>query len=68
MTRYKIRTPSKAAFEKILSLLRGQTKVSVASDKRRILSTDDMPPEAREAIAAEGAEITEERQYDLDSP
>jgi hypothetical protein len=66
--RYKVKTPDLPAYREVLEFLSGRrVPVFVASEKRRLLSIGDLPDDDRREIAAKGAEVTPDFQYDLEA-
>lgn len=66
--RYRIKAPNASVYEDLLALLEGRVRLFVASRKRNLLSTGELPPDFRDEIIARGGEITEDIPYDLDLP
>lgn len=64
--RYKIKAPDLPAYREILDLLNGRVPIFVASEKRHLLSTGDLPKDCLEEISARGAEVNPEIPYDLE--
>lgn len=64
--RYKVKAPDLPAYREILDLLNGRVPIFVASEKRHLLSTGDLPKDCLEEISARGAEVKPETQYDLE--
>lgn len=64
--RYKVKAPDLPAYREILDLLNGRVPIFVASEKRHLLSTGDLPKDCLEEISARGAEVKPEIQYDLE--
>jgi hypothetical protein len=67
MERYKIKLPTREAFNTVLDLLAGSVALYVASEKRRSMSTGHLSADQRAKIAALGGEVTAELRYDLDA-
>lgn len=64
--RYKVKAPDLSAYRQILSFLDGRVRIFVASEKRYLLSTGDLPEACKKEIAARGGEVKPEAQYDLE--
>jgi len=64
--RYKVKAPDLPAYREILEILDGRVPIFVASEKRHLLSTGDLPKDCLEEISARGAEVRPEIQYDLE--
>lgn len=55
-------------YRDVVEFLNGKRiPVLVASEKRRLLSIGDLPDDDLREIAAKGAEVTPEFQYDLEA-
>jgi len=67
MERYKVKLPTREAFDAALDLLEGGVDLYVASEKRRALSTGHLSADQRAKIAALGGEVTAEMRYELDA-
>jgi hypothetical protein len=65
--RYKVRVPSDELYRKVLILLEQRVPVFVASEKRRMLSTGEIPNSILDRIRELGATVTPEFQYDPDA-
>lgn len=66
--RYRVKAPDLPAYRDVLEFLSGRrVPVFVASEKRHLLSVGDLPDEDRREIAAKGAEVTPDFQYDLEA-
>ena len=66
--RYKVQAPDLAVYHNLVEILSGRVPILVASEKRRFLSTDDLPEDVRRRLEAEGAQITRDFQYDAELP
>jgi hypothetical protein len=65
--RYKVKAQNPAAYQKVVEFLNGRSiPVLVASEKRRLLSVEDIPDEDLREITAKGAEVMPDFQYDLE--
>lgn len=64
--RYKVRAPNPSSYQEILHLLSGRVPIFVASEKRQILSTGDLPEDCLQEIAAKGGQVKPDVQYDLE--
>ena len=66
--RYKIRASDDDAYRDLLGLLEGKVRIFVASPRRRMLGTGELPVEIRRAVRARGGTITKDYQYALELP
>lgn len=65
---YKIRTPSEKTYREVYSTLRAENvQIFVASEKRRVMSSGNIPAKIRSHIKERGATITDDQQYDMES-
>ncbi len=62
--RYKIKAPDLASYHDLLLLLTERVPIYVASEKRRFLSTGELPGDVRDEVASRGGEVTLEFQYE----
>ena len=62
--RYKVRAPSERLYHELLNLLAASVPVFVASEKRRVLSTGEIPNKILNNIKEMGATVTRDFQYD----
>lgn len=67
-TRYKIRAPDAETYEEMRRRVEARVRVFVASEKRRTLSTEELPRDLLEEVRRRGCEVTPEIQYDLEQP
>lgn len=65
--RYKVRAPSDELYRQVFLLLDQHVPVFVASEKRRVLSTGEIPNSILNRIRELGATVTPEFQYDQDA-
>ena len=67
--RLLIRADNDAVYRTVAAFLmeRYREHIRVASDKRRMLSVEDLPREALNIVRAAGASVAEEFQYDLEA-
>jgi hypothetical protein len=66
--RYKVKALNSAAYQDVVKFLHGRRiPVLVASEKRRLLAVGDLPDNDLREIAAKGAEVTPDFQYDLEA-
>ena len=65
--RYKVKTPSDELYRKVLLILEQRVPVFVASEKRRMLSTGEIPNQILVRIRELGATVTPDFQYDSDA-
>lgn len=65
--RYKIKANSLEAFFKAKALVEPHTRIWVASERRRLLSTGDLPECLQIKLAALGAEVYPDIQYQADA-
>jgi hypothetical protein len=65
--RYKVRVPSDELYRKVLLLLEQRVPVFVASEKRRMLSTGEIPNPILNRIRELGATVTPDFKYDSDA-
>ena len=61
--RYKVKAQDGSSYREILSALAGRVPIYVASEKRRLLSTGDLPEDCRKEIAARGGQVSSDFQY-----
>lgn len=66
--RYKVRAPSDELYREVLLLLDQQVPVFVASEKRRMVSTGEIPNTIMTRIRELGATVTPDFQYESDVP
>lgn len=66
MERFKIKLPTREAFDTALHFLEGRVDLYVASEKRRSLSTGNLSADQRAMIAALGGEVSAELRYEPD--
>jgi len=64
--RYKVKAKDDLAYRDILSALEGRVPIFVASEKRRLLSTGDLPDDCRQEIVSRGGQVSLDFQYDPD--
>jgi hypothetical protein len=64
--RYKVQAPDDSTYREVVNLLSGRVHVFVASEKRRFLSTGDLPEDCLAEIAAKGAEVQPDIRYDME--
>lgn len=64
--RYKVRAPSDELYQKVLCLLEERVPVFVASEKRRLLSTGEIPTTILNTLRELGATVTPDFQYESD--
>jgi hypothetical protein len=66
--RYKVRAPDDASYQALLRELDSENaiEVLVTSPRRRLIGTGDLSESWRATLEAQGAQITEDRQYDLE--
>jgi hypothetical protein len=66
--RYKVKALNPAVYQDVVEFLHGRRiPILVASEKRRLLAVDDLPDDYLREIAAKGAEVTPDFQYDLEA-
>lgn len=65
MPRYRIKVQEGASFEDVLKVARSATEVFVTSEKRRTLSTGDIPEEIKGRLETMGARVTPEFRYEI---
>lgn len=66
--RYKVKALNPAAYQDVVAFLHGRRiPVLLASEKRRFLAVGDLPDDDLREIAAKGAEVTPDFQYDLEA-
>ena len=65
--RYKVRAPSDELYRQVFLLLVERVPVFVASEKRRVLSTGEIPNTILDRIRELGATVTPDFQYDADA-
>ncbi|HEV7505707.1 MAG TPA: hypothetical protein VGS07_12400 [Thermoanaerobaculia bacterium] len=66
--RYKVTALNPAAYQDVVKFLHGRgIPVLLESEKRRFLAVGDLPDADFREIAAKGAEITPDFQYDLEA-
>lgn len=64
--RYKVRAPDSSTYHEVLEILHGRVPIFVASEKRHLLSTGELPADCLEKIKAKGAQVQPEFQFDLE--
>jgi hypothetical protein len=64
---YKIRAPNREVFLAVRSLVRENARVVAESERRCMLSAEDLPEAVREAIQSAGATIATDFQWDLET-
>jgi hypothetical protein len=62
--RYRVKAVNDESFNQVCSLLRNRVKIFVASDKRRVLSTGEIPRRLLRNLKEMGATVTTDFQYD----
>ena len=66
--RYKIKAPSDKAYREVRETLRAKNvHVFVASEKRRMLSTGNIPAKLLDDIKERGATVTADQHYDMET-
>jgi hypothetical protein len=66
--RYKVKAQNHEAYNDVMEFLNGKRiPVLLASEKRRLLAVGDLPADDLRQIAAKGAEVTPDFQYDLEA-
>lgn len=65
--RYKVSAPDAMIYREVVALLSGRVHVFAASEKRRFLSTGDLPEDCLAEIAAKGAEVQPDIRYDMET-
>jgi len=66
--RYKVKALNPAAYQEVVEFLDGRRiPILIASEKRRLLAVGDLPHDDLREIAAKGAEVTPDFQYDLEA-
>ena len=64
--RYKIKAPSQASYDEVRSLLKHQVEIFVTSDRRRMISTGEIPRPILKNLKELGATVTEDPQFELE--
>jgi hypothetical protein len=64
--RYKVTADSDGKYRDLVDLLQGSVKLYAVSPKRRLLATEDLSGEIKDAIRERGGEIREDPTYDLE--
>ncbi|MDQ3908291.1 MAG: hypothetical protein M3268_08085 [Acidobacteriota bacterium] len=64
--RYKIRAPDPQRYEEVRRLVESRVPVLVESEKRRMLSTGELPPDLVEEVKRRGCEVVPDVQYEAD--
>jgi hypothetical protein len=64
--RYKVRAPNEAVYWELLNMLKGRVRIFVASEKRHVVSTGEIPTGLLESIRARGGRVTEDYTYQLE--
>jgi hypothetical protein len=66
--RYKVKALDPAVYQDVVEFLNGKRiPVLIASEKRRLLAVGDLLDDDLREIAAKGAEVTPDFQYDLEA-
>lgn len=66
--RYKIKSPSEKTYREVQETLRARNvQVFVASEKRRMISAENIPAKILDDIKEHGATVTIDQQYDMES-
>lgn len=61
--RYKIKAPDPQRYEDVRRLVESRVPVLVESEKRRMLSTGELPPDLLEEVKRRGCEVVPDVQY-----
>jgi hypothetical protein len=67
VVRYKIKTGTDESYRELVELLRGKVAIFVASPRRRMLGTGDIPVSLRQEVIAHGGRITKDQAYQFDN-
>jgi hypothetical protein len=64
--RYKIKAPDAQQYKEVRQLVEARVPILVESEKRRMLSTGELPSDLLAEIRSRGCEVTPDVQYELE--